>query len=120
MKLAPASVAVVVSNGKKALNFYTKKLGFKVIANDGDHWIVVGAKRGGMALHLCSYGKSTPKSEKGNTGIMVLTDKPIEQTYRELSKRGVKFSVPPQKVPWGWKCMFLDPDGNELWLAHPE
>ena len=118
MKLAPYSVAVVVSSRKKALAFYTKTLGLDVLEDDGEHWAVVGRKKGGLAIHLCEYGKPTPKSEKGNTGILFNSDKPMTQTYRELRKKGVKFSVPPMKVPWGWKCIFLDPDGNEIWL-HP-
>ena len=119
VKLSPSSVAVVVSNGKKALEFYHGKLGLDVLANE-DHWLVVGRKKGGLALHLCAYGRPTPKSEKGNTGILLHTDKPMMQTYRELRKKGVKFSHPPQKVPWGWKCLLLDPDGNELWLAEED
>ena len=119
MTLSPYSVAVVVSNGKKALAFYHGKLGLDILANE-DHWIVVGRKKGGMALPLCSYGKPTPKSEKGNTGILVLTNEPMEKTYQKLKKKGVKFSVPPKKMEWGWVCRFLDPDGNELWLGPAE
>ena len=119
MKLSPYSVALAVSNRKKALAFYTKKLGLDVLAED-DHWTVVGRKKGGLAIHLCEYGKPTPKSEKGNTGILFYTDGPMEKTYQELKKRGVKFSVPPEKVEWGWHCRFLDPDGNEIWLAPAE
>ncbi len=116
MKLSPSSVAVVVSNRKKALAWYTQQLGLDVIA-EMDHWTVVGRKKGGMALHLCEYGKPTPKAEKGNTGIMFLTNDSMEKTYRKLKKAGVKFSVPPEKVEWGWHCRFVDPDGNEFWLA---
>jgi predicted enzyme related to lactoylglutathione lyase len=115
VKLSPYSVAVVVSNGKKALAFYHGKLGLDILANE-DHWIVVGRKKGGMALHLCSFGGPTPKSEKGNTGILFLTDGSLEKTYQNLKKKGVKFSVPPKKMEWGWVCKFLDPDGNEIWL----
>jgi predicted enzyme related to lactoylglutathione lyase len=116
MKLSPYSVAVVVSNGKKALAFYTRKLGLDVLA-DEDHWRVVGRKKGGLAIHLCEYGKPTPKSEKGNTGILILTNESMEKTYQKLKKKGVKFSVPPKKEEWGWNCHFLDPDGNEFWLG---
>ncbi|MGA7861076.1 MAG: VOC family protein [Thermoplasmata archaeon] len=116
MKLSPYSVAVLVSNGKKAVAFYHGKLGLDVLEK-GNHWIVVGRKSGGLAIHLCEYGKATPKSEKGNTGIMFYTDEPMEKTYQKLKKKDVKFSVPPQKLEWGWHCRFLDPDGNEIWLA---
>ena len=116
MKLSPRSVAVVVSNGKKALAFYTDKLGLDIIANEG-HWRVVGRKKGGLAIHLCEYGKPTPKSEKGNTGILFQTDDSMMKTYQKLKRKGVKFSVPPKKEEWGWHCRLLDPDGNEIWLG---
>jgi catechol 2,3-dioxygenase-like lactoylglutathione lyase family enzyme len=119
MKLSPYSVAVVVSNGEKAVAFYTKKLGLDLLADDG-HWRVVGRKRVGLKLHLCEHGKPTPKSEKGNTGIMILADGPMMKTYQKLKKNGVKFSVPPEKTEWGWHCRFLDPDGNEFWLGPDE
>lgn len=119
MKLSPATIAVAVSNGKKALDFYTRILGLDVLENE-EHWVVVGRKKGGLGIHLCDFGKPTPKSEKGNTGILITTDTPMEATYKALKKKGVKFSVPPKKMPWGWICKFLDPDGNELWLAPEE
>jgi predicted enzyme related to lactoylglutathione lyase len=119
VKLKPYSVAIAVSSGKRALDFYHGKLGLDILAND-DHWRVVGRKKGGMAIHLCEYGKPTPKSEKGNTGILFRTDASMEKTYEKLKKKGVKFSVPPKKVEWGWLCKFLDPDGNELWLGLEE
>jgi predicted enzyme related to lactoylglutathione lyase len=115
--LSPYSVAVVVSNGKRAVRYYTQKLRLDLLENAG-HWRVVGRKRkGGLAIHLCEYGGPTPKAEKGNTGILLLTDEPMEATYRKLRKKGVKFSIPPKQVEWGWQCQIRDPDGNELWIA---
>lgn len=119
MKLSPYSVAVVVSNRKKARAFYHEKLGLDVL-EDGDHWLVVGRKKGGLAIHLCEYGKPTPKSEKGNSGVLLFTDGTMERTYQTLKRKGVKFSIPPKKVEWGWMCQLLDPDGNAFWLAPTE
>jgi catechol 2,3-dioxygenase-like lactoylglutathione lyase family enzyme len=121
MKLGPSSVAVVVSDTKKAVSWYTKKLGLDVIDNEG-HWAVVGDAKRGIGLHLCqSVGpRGTPKIEKGNTGILIYTDGEMMATYRMLKRRGVKFPHPPEKTEWGWFCMFADPDGNEFWLAPRE
>lgn len=119
VKLSPYSVGVAVSNRKRALAFYQGKLGLDIL-EDGEHWLVVGRKSGGLAIHLCEFGKPTPKYEKGNTGILLYTDEPMETTYRRLRAKGVKFTFPPKQEPWGWKAMFRDPDGNELWLAPAE
>ena len=38
----------------------------------------------------------------------------IDQTYKELTKRGVEFEGPPQKQPWGTYAMFKDSEGNRF------
>jgi predicted enzyme related to lactoylglutathione lyase len=40
----------------------------------------------------------------------------LEQTYRELSSRGVEFPQPPVRQQFGWWSLFLDPDGNRFAL----
>jgi predicted enzyme related to lactoylglutathione lyase len=35
----------------------------------------------------------------------------IQETYRVLTERGVKFSAPPTQMPFGWWAMFEDQDG---------
>jgi len=119
VKLSPYSVAVVVSNRKKALAFYHEKLGLDIIAKQS-HWTLVGRKKSGLILHLCEYGKATPKSEKGNTGILFYTNEPLEKVYKGLKKKGVKFSRPPTKTEWGSFAMLTDPDGNEIWIMPSE
>ena len=118
MKLQPVSVAVVVSNRKKAVQWYRKKLGLDILDQE-DHWVTVGSKRRGIRLHLCQTTEFDPKGklEPGNSGILFQVDADIEEAYRWMKRRGVKFSHPPQKMEWGWFCAFLDPDGNEFWLV---
>jgi catechol 2,3-dioxygenase-like lactoylglutathione lyase family enzyme len=111
MKTWPVSVAVVVKDLKRAKQFYTRKLGMKVL-DDMDHWVTVGQPRKGARLHLCEAKPLEP----GNTGIMISVDVPIEKAYRDMKKKGVRFSVPPTQREWGFECRFLDPDGNEFWL----
>ena len=41
----------------------------------------------------------------------------VEQTYRQLSERGVQFRGPPEKQPWGTFAVFKDPEGNEFVLG---
>ena len=115
MKLSPYSVAVVVSNRKRALAFYHGKLGLDVIAKMS-HWTLVGRKKGGLIIHLCEYGKATPKSEKGNTGILLYTKESLDSVYKALTKKGVKFSTPPKETEWGAYAQIADPDGNVIWI----
>ena len=113
-----ASVAVVVSNRKKAVKWYTEKLGLDRIADDG-HWQTVGQKGSGATLHLCQvseYDKEAPL-EPGNSGIAFRLAGDFVKACAALEARGVKFSSPPAKSPWGWGAAIVDPDGNEHQLG---
>ena len=103
-------VAVVVSNASKSAEWYKEKLGLEVRAKEG-HWVTVAPKGSDTVLHLCEM---TPL-EKGNTGIGFQVDD-LDGTYKEMSGRGVEFTVKPTKEEWGSYAMFKDPDGNEFWL----
>ena len=41
----------------------------------------------------------------------------LEETYRELSGRGVEFPQPPVEQPWGWWSMFEETDGTRYALG---
>lgn len=105
--------AVVVSDAKKSAEWYKQKLGLEVRDNEG-HWITVAPKGSSVVLHLC---ETTPL-EQGNTGIAFFVDD-LDETYREMSGKGVEFTTKPKKTEWGTYAMFKDPDGNEFWL-YPE
>jgi lactoylglutathione lyase len=103
-------VAIVVSNGKKSLKWYTEVLGLDAKSTKG-HWITVAPKGSKTVLHLCEGDELEP----GNTGIALLTDN-IDKTYKELKAKGVKFPHPPGDDGWGVYAQFEDPDGNIIWL----
>jgi len=124
MALKPVSVAVAVSDRKKAARWYVEKLGLRVFSDEPEHWTTVGDRSGKFLLHLCEVGgrpgKKPPRSEVGNTGILLLTTTSFRAECARLARKGVRFSMPPQKLPWGWVAKFRDPDGNEFWLNPAE
>lgn len=103
-------MAVVVSNANKSAEWFKDKLGFEIRAKEG-HWVTVAPKGSGPVLHMC---ETTPL-ETGNTGIAFEVDD-LDKAYKEMSGKGVEFTVKPTKEDWGTYAMFKDPDGNELWL----
>lgn len=105
------SVAVVVSDRKKATQWYKEKLGFDVQEEAEEHWTVVAPPGWATGLHLCEGGELEP----GNTGILLYADD-FEGTVDELKKKGVEFTQEPKKEEWGTYAMFKDPDGNVFWL----
>ena len=41
----------------------------------------------------------------------------VDYTYRQMSAKGVEFTSPPKKEPWGTSAIFKDPDGNSFVLS---
>jgi predicted enzyme related to lactoylglutathione lyase len=104
------SVAVMVSDGKKAAKWYKEKLGFNVSTED-EHWVTAWPKGVNWRLHLCEG-----KLEPGNTGVGFYAED-LKKTVAELKKKGVKFSTDYTKTEWSEISMFDDPDGNTFWLS---
>jgi len=127
------TVAVVVSDRRKALRWYRDVLGLPItyigplessidpnvqgtIENPG-HWIEIGPSRPLTRVHLCELPDHI--TDPGPTGITFLTDN-IQNDYDRLRSMGVRFLYPPRKMDWGeWLCEFADPDGNEFDLKQP-
>lgn len=107
---AIGDIAVVVSDGKKAADWYREKLGFKVFSSEG-HWITVGPANSSTVIHLCEG-----KLEPGNTGIGFIVED-VNKTYAELTAKGVEFTQKPADEGFGLYAMFKDPDGNEFWIT---
>lgn len=113
------SAAVCVADRRKAAAWYRDVLGFTILDEDPEHWTTVGAPGHGARVHLCEMGISRMRSGRPpvrNTGILLISREPLPRLYRRMSRRGVRFSMPPRELPWGWIAKLLDPDGNEFWL----
>jgi catechol 2,3-dioxygenase-like lactoylglutathione lyase family enzyme len=114
-----ASIAVVVSDRRKAVEWYTKALGLDLIDSE-EHWVTVGRKGREGVLHLCQTTEFDTHGtlEPGNSGICLrLPGTDFEANCSALKARGVEFARPPEKSEWGWWAMIRDPDGNEHLLA---
>jgi len=126
------TVAIVVSDLKKAIAWYRDVLGLAVAyigpntheseanvegtAGNPGHWVELGPGRPLTRVHLCFMGGS---AEPGPSGITFITDD-IQGDYERLRRNGVRFTMTPQKMDWGeWIGQFVDPDGNEFDLKHP-
>jgi catechol 2,3-dioxygenase-like lactoylglutathione lyase family enzyme len=90
-------VGVPVSDQQRALDFYTKTLGFRVITDqpfdDTQRWIELGIGRSSSGLTLF-----TPDGQENRigtfTGISVVADD-VMATGKELAAGGVSFSQEP-------------------------
>jgi len=111
--------SIPVRDQDRSLEFFTGKLGFAVATDqpfDGkQRWIEL--KLPGAETRLVLF---TPDGHAGRIGslsnITFMADD-VEQTYEQLSGKGVTFSQKPQKAPWGSYAVFEDPDGNQFVLS---
>jgi catechol 2,3-dioxygenase-like lactoylglutathione lyase family enzyme len=113
--------SVPVRDQDRALEFYTKTLGFRVITDapfDGQQrWIELGLPRAETKLVLFT-GKGQEKLIGGLMNITFVSDD-VETTARVMKEKGVKFVQDPQKADWGTAAIFEDPDGNQFVLSTP-
>ena len=131
MKLSHAFL--YVTDQDEALDWYTNKFGLEV-RNDvtmeeaGMRWLTVGSpEQPDVEITLLIPGPPPLSEEVGEevktllaqgalNGLIFQTDD-CRKTYEELSARGVEFTSPPAKQPWGTFAIFKDPDGNQFVLS---
>ncbi len=112
-------VGVPVRDQQRALDFYTTKLGFRVITDqpfdDDQRWIELGIGRSGTGITLF-----TPRGQENrigtDTSIAFVADD-VKATWRDLAAKGVTFVQEPKEADWGIASIFVDPDGNQFVLG---
>ena len=113
--------SIPVRNQDASLEFYTKKLGFKVITDspfDGkQRWIELGLPRADTKLVLFT-GPGQEQMIGGFMNVTFMADD-VEATAKEMKARGVEFVQEPQKADWGTAAIFKDGDGNQFVLSTP-
>lgn len=112
------TIAVYVSNQPESCVFYTEKLGLEVRRRESmgtqGEWLELAPKGGQTCLVL--YPRAMMAEWESRRPSIVFHCSDVEQTFQELSAKGVSFSEPPKKMPWGAYAQFADPDGNEFLL----
>ena len=109
-------VALPVSDQGKALDFYTKVIGFEKRIDaptpDGPRVLTIGVP--GQDFELVLGPGSPARAERGSAIYTIEVDD-CREAFGTLSARGVNFE--PNEVlqfPWGYVARFKDPDGNVL------
>jgi lactoylglutathione lyase len=118
------TITVQVTDQDRALEYYTKKLGFEVRSNQpmgpNQRWIEVAPP--GAQTRILLY-KATPDApgaasfEEATASIgkptgMVLETDDIVATFAQLKANGVPIEDEPKQQPYGWWGVFADQDGN--------
>jgi lactoylglutathione lyase len=109
-----ATAAVYVDDQQKAVEFWTKQVGFKVYRekpmDPQSSWIEVGPPDAESCLVI--YPKSMMEDWAERKPSIVFECENIQQTFATMRDRGVKFTQEPKAMPWGPFAIFVDNDGN--------
>jgi catechol 2,3-dioxygenase-like lactoylglutathione lyase family enzyme len=121
-------VALVVKDYDEAIEFYTKKLNFKLVEDtkisDTKRWVVVAPNGSGTCtILLAKAANELQESRIGNqTGSRVFlflqTDN-FEHDFEQLVTTGVEIIRQPSKEVYGTVAVFADLYGNRWDLIEP-
>lgn len=124
MKQALAHVALVIQDYDEAIEFYTKKLKFKLIEDSyqpeqNKRWVVIAPPGSeGATLLLAKASKPEQKPFIGNQAggriFLFLKTDDFWRDYRRMKKINIKFVREPKEADYGLVAVFEDLYGN-LW-----
>jgi catechol 2,3-dioxygenase-like lactoylglutathione lyase family enzyme len=118
-------VSMVVSDMKKAKEFYAEQLGLEVTTdyrqNDDNWWVTLILPGGGASITLARSSTTSNEPPKPGTLGFYISTSDVTAAHQELNEKGVKTSeVSDDLYGPGSGVKFFqlqDPDGNQLTFA---
>lgn len=118
------SIVLIVSDLERSIEFYRDKLGMTVGCKSKGF---VAIDAGTVPLQLESLDEAAKtfgteallaKQQAGHRLALTVRVDDVDETYRELENKGVRFIKAPKDMPWGHRnADFVDPDGN-IWVLY--
>jgi lactoylglutathione lyase len=112
------AVGVCVSDQSRAVEFYTKVLGFDLVEDEPMgptvRWIEVAPP--GAQTHIALFTPPGHEDRIGTFAQVIFKCDDIHRTFEELKNRGVVFTAEPTDQPGGVMAQFTDQDGNKFVL----
>lgn len=110
-------IIMVVSDMRRSVDFYSKKLGIPV-KFESPEWTELQSGTVTIGLHLETREHTYKPDKKSRQAISFgfhVDD--INRVHHELKSRGVKFTVAPLEHEWGRYAEFTDPDGYRIMVS---
>jgi catechol 2,3-dioxygenase-like lactoylglutathione lyase family enzyme len=123
-KIRMEGVTLAVKSVRRSMNYYCKRLGFKLEVNAAPHFamIRVGGPQGGT-IGLLSWTEARKEGARKMTAqhkraihVELSTDD-LDGLYKKLRAKGVRFYAAPHDEPWERSMSALDPDGYTVEFA---
>ena len=112
-------VSIPVSDQDRSLDFYTQKLGLKLVTDqpfdDKQRWIELRIPRAQTRLVL--FTMPGHEDRIGTMTNLAFVSDDVRATYEQLVAKGVQFDGEPEEADWGTSAVFRDPDGNRLLVS---
>lgn len=130
-----STVNLWVHDQEVALEFWTSKVGFELRADvsypelGGFRWLTIGPPdQSQVELVLMAVPVPPVLTEaqselvrasmsQGLAGPVFLVTDDVNRDYQLLTSRGVEFTEPPERRPFGIDAGFRDPSGNQVRLT---
>jgi predicted enzyme related to lactoylglutathione lyase len=109
------AATVMVSSMERAVDFYTRVLGLKLMTPAGSDWAEVETPGLTIGLHLAKHGAKPGAQGAISIGFDVAGS--LETAMATLRERGVRFEGPVVDNPEVKLAFFGDTDGNTLYLC---
>lgn len=112
-------VSIPVSDQDRSLDFYTEKLGLKLVTDqpfdDKQRWIELRIPRAQTRIVL--FTMPGHEDRIGTMTNLAFVSDNVRATYEQLVAKGVQFDGEPAEADWGTSAVFRDPDGNRLLVS---
>lgn len=117
-------VRYLVTDTRRAVDFYTQNLGFTVEYEHHPEFATIAL--GSLKIHLSGPGSSgardlrpgEPQRSGGSTRV-VLRVRDLQSMIAEFRHQGMAFKNEMETGPGGRQIQLLDPDGNSIELFEP-
>jgi predicted enzyme related to lactoylglutathione lyase len=110
--------SIPVRDQDRALEFYTRKLGFTIATDQPmgtQRWIELQIP--GAETKIVLFTPPGQEDRIGGFSNIVFYSKNVEKAHQEMVQAGVEFAQPPKKEAWGTSAIFKDGDGNTFVLS---
>ena len=107
--------SIPVRDQDRALAFWRDQVGLAVATDQPmgtQRWIELRIP--GADTRLVLFTPDGHENRIGTDQNVVFWTDDVEKTWKTLSAKGVTFTGPPKKEPWGTFAIFEDPDGNRF------
>ncbi len=111
-------VNLYVADLARSVEFFEKTLGLRKLTGDAAHGYA-SFDAGPLRMGVAQIDASDPAQRAlvGRQTGLGFGVPDLAAAHAELAGRGVRFTMEPEKMPWGgFMAMFADPDGNTFYL----